>query len=59
MSRPAVFFDRDNTLIANSEYLGEPERVVLLAGAAQAVARCRRLGFATVVVVVTTVSIPR
>lgn len=50
MSRPAVFFDRDNTLIANSEYLGEPERVVLLAGAAQAVARCRRLGFATVIV---------
>lgn len=50
MSRPAVFFDRDNTLIANSEYLGDPERVVLLPGAAQAVARSRRLGFATVVV---------
>jgi histidinol-phosphate phosphatase family protein len=50
MSRPAVFFDRDNTLIANSDYLGEPERVVLLVGAAQAVARSRRLGFATVVV---------
>ncbi len=50
MSRPAVFFDRDNTLIANSDYLGDPNLVELLNGAAQAVARCRRLGFATVVV---------
>lgn len=50
MSRPAVFFDRDNTLIANSDYLGDPEGVVLLNGAAAAVARVRKLGFATVVV---------
>jgi D-glycero-D-manno-heptose 1,7-bisphosphate phosphatase len=50
MSRPAVFFDRDNTLIANSDYLGDPEGVVLIAGAADAVARVRRLGFVTVVV---------
>jgi D-glycero-D-manno-heptose 1,7-bisphosphate phosphatase len=50
MPRPAVFFDRDNTLIANSEYLGDPEQVVLLPGAADAVARVRKLGFATIVV---------
>jgi D-glycero-D-manno-heptose 1,7-bisphosphate phosphatase len=50
MARPAVFFDRDNTLIANGDYLGDPDGVVLLPGAAEAVARVRRLGFATVVV---------
>lgn len=50
MPRPAVFFDRDNTLIVNSEYLGDPNQVELLPGAADAVARARALGFATVVV---------
>jgi D-glycero-D-manno-heptose 1,7-bisphosphate phosphatase len=50
MKRPAVFFDRDNTLIANDGYLGDPEKVVLVEGAADAVARARALGFATVVV---------
>ncbi len=50
MKRPAVFFDRDNTLIANSGYLGEPSGVVLIDGAADAVARARRLGFAIVIV---------
>jgi D,D-heptose 1,7-bisphosphate phosphatase len=48
--RPAVFFDRDNTLIASDGYLGDPSKVVLVNGAAEAVARVRRLGFATVVV---------
>lgn len=50
MKRPAIFFDRDNTLIANDGYLGDPSKVVLLDGAADAVARARSLGFATVVV---------
>ena len=50
MSRPAVFFDRDNTLIANGDYLGDPAGVILIDGAADAVARVRSLGFATVVV---------
>ena len=50
MRRPAVFFDRDNTLIVGNEYLGEPEKVVLVAGAAGAIAKCRSLGFAVVVV---------
>ena len=50
MKRPAVFFDRDNTLIVSDGYLGDPEKVVLMDGAADAVARARQLGFATVIV---------
>jgi D,D-heptose 1,7-bisphosphate phosphatase len=50
MNRPAVFFDRDNTLIVSDGYLGDPAQVRLVSGAADAVARARRLGFATVIV---------
>lgn len=50
MKRPAVFFDRDNTLIANDGYLGDPTGVVLIDGAADAIARARALGYATVVI---------
>jgi len=49
MKRPAVFFDRDNTLIVSDGYLGDPSKVVLVEGAADAVARARALGFAVVV----------
>ena len=49
MKRPAVFFDRDNTLIVSDGYLGDPAKVALVPGAADAVARVRSLGFATVV----------
>jgi D,D-heptose 1,7-bisphosphate phosphatase len=49
MKRPAVFFDRDNTLIANDGYLGDPKGVVLIEGAADAIARARQLGYAAVV----------
>ncbi len=49
MKRPAIFFDRDNTLIASDGYLGNPAEVRLLDGAADAVARARTLGFATVI----------
>lgn len=48
MKRPAVFFDRDNTLIVNEGYLGDPAKVVLVEGAAEAVARVRSLGYAVV-----------
>jgi D-glycero-D-manno-heptose 1,7-bisphosphate phosphatase len=48
--RPAIFFDRDNTLIVGSDYLGDPDDVVLMPGAADAVSRAKALGFATVVV---------
>lgn len=49
MKRPAVFFDRDNTLIVSDGYLGDPSKVVLVDGAAEIVARVRSLGYAVVV----------
>ena len=49
MKRPAVFFDRDNTLIVSDGYLGDPSKVVLVEGAADLVARVRSLGYAAVV----------
>ncbi|HWE92970.1 MAG TPA: HAD family hydrolase [Tepidisphaeraceae bacterium] len=49
MKRPAVFFDRDNTLIATDGYLGDPAGVVLVSGAAEAVARVRALGYSAVI----------
>jgi D-glycero-D-manno-heptose 1,7-bisphosphate phosphatase len=49
MKRPAVFFDRDNTLIVNDGYLGDPSKVVLVEGAADIIARVRSLGYAVVV----------
>ena len=49
MKRPAVFFDRDNTLIVSDGYLGNPAKVRLIEGAADAVARARSIGYATVV----------
>jgi D-glycero-D-manno-heptose 1,7-bisphosphate phosphatase len=50
MTRPALFFDRDNTLIIGNDHLGDPAKVVLVSGAADAVARARAMGYATVVV---------
>ena len=50
MPRPAVFFDRDNTLIVGTDYLGEPDGVKLVPGAAAAVARANHLGYSVVVV---------
>jgi D-glycero-D-manno-heptose 1,7-bisphosphate phosphatase len=45
MKRPAVFFDRDNTLIVSDGYLGDPSKVVLMEGAADAIAKARQYGF--------------
>jgi D,D-heptose 1,7-bisphosphate phosphatase len=50
MKRPAVFFDRDNTLIISDGYLGNPAEVKLIDGAADAVARARQMGFAAVTI---------
>ena len=47
---PAVFLDRDGTLIEERAYLHRPEEVRLLAGAAAAVTRLRQAGYACVVV---------
>jgi histidinol-phosphate phosphatase family protein len=48
--RPAVFLDRDGTLIADVPYVGDPAQVRLLPGSADAVQRLRRAGFACIVV---------
>jgi histidinol-phosphate phosphatase family protein len=52
VSRPpaAVLFDRDGTLVVDVPYNGDPERVELVPGAREAVARLRRAGVPTGVV---------
>ena len=48
--RPAVFFDRDGTLIDDEHYLSDPARVRLRSGAARAVGRAREAGLTTIIV---------
>ncbi len=48
--RPAVFLDRDGTLIEDAHYLADPDGVVLIDGAVDALARLRAAGLALVVV---------
>jgi D,D-heptose 1,7-bisphosphate phosphatase len=48
--QPAIFLDRDGTLIEHVHYLADPKRVRLIAGAADALRRFRRGGFARVLV---------
>lgn len=49
-SRPAVFLDRDGTIITDPGYLRDPALVVLLHGAGPAIARLNRAGLLVVVV---------
>jgi D-glycero-D-manno-heptose 1,7-bisphosphate phosphatase len=49
-ARPAVFLDRDGTLIELVHHLTDPAEVALIPGAAGAVRRLRQAGFAAVVV---------
>jgi D-glycero-D-manno-heptose 1,7-bisphosphate phosphatase len=46
--RPAVFLDRDGTVIFDRHYLADPEGVELLPGAGEAVARLNAAGFAVI-----------
>jgi len=48
--KPAVFLDRDGTLIELVHYLADPALVRLIPGAAAAVRRLRQAGFACLVV---------
>lgn len=48
--RPAVFLDRDGTINEEVEYLSDPEQMVLIPGAAAAVARLNARGIPVVVV---------
>ena len=49
-SRPAVFVDRDGTLIEEGSYLSDPDGVVLVPRAAEAIKALREAGFAVVIV---------
>ena len=48
--KPAVFLDRDGTLIAEVGHLGDPDGVAILSGVPDAVRRLRGAGFVLVVV---------
>ena len=48
--RPAIFLDRDGTVIEHVHYLCDPALVQLLPGVAKALIRFRRAGFARVLV---------
>ena len=49
-ARGAVFLDRDKTIVADPGYLHKPEDVLLLPGAAEAVATLQRGGWPLVIV---------
>lgn len=48
--RPAVFLDRDGTIIAERSYLADPDQVELVPGATDAMHRLRDAGYALVIV---------
>ena len=50
MSKPAVFLDRDGTIIRDTEYLRDPEQLELLPGAGHAIRRLNDAGWPVVVV---------
>jgi histidinol-phosphate phosphatase family protein len=50
VQRPAVFLDRDGTLIEHVPYLSDPASVRVLPGAAEAVKKLRRAGLAVVLI---------
>ena len=50
MAKPAAFLDRDGTIIEDTRYLHDPEKVKLLPGAAQAIKRLNDAGLLVVVV---------
>lgn len=49
-ARPAVFLDRDGTIIKQVHHLADPTLVELIPGAARGIRELRRAGFACVVV---------
>jgi D-glycero-D-manno-heptose 1,7-bisphosphate phosphatase len=49
-AKPAIFLDRDGTLNEEVDFLSDPEQLVLIPGAAAAVARLNALGIPVVVV---------
>lgn len=49
-SRPAVFLDRDGTIIEDTHFVASPDDARLMHGAAAGIARLNRAGYAVVVV---------
>ena len=49
-TRPAVFLDRDGTINEDRGYIGDPDDVVLIKGAAEAIRRLNGLGIPVVVI---------
>ncbi len=49
-NRAALFLDRDGVIVEDTRYLGRPENLRMLPGAADAIARCNALGIPVVVV---------
>jgi HAD superfamily hydrolase (TIGR01662 family) len=50
MSTPAVFFDRDGTLMEEVHYCGDPAQVRLYAGVPEGLRRLKQAGFRTFIV---------
>lgn len=50
MSRPAVFLDRDGTIIRDFHYMGKPHQVELIAGVGAAIRRLNDAGLPVIVV---------
>jgi len=48
--RPAVFFDRDGTLIEEAHYCGDPDRVKILPGVPEALQRLKQAGYLVFVI---------
>ena len=48
--RPAVFLDRDGTIITDAGYIDDPKKVELIPGAATAIARLKGAGYLAVIV---------
>jgi D-glycero-D-manno-heptose 1,7-bisphosphate phosphatase len=50
MSAPAVFFDRDGTLMEEAHYCGDPAQVRVYAGVSAGLGKLKRAGFRTFIV---------
>ncbi|MDP9003158.1 MAG: HAD family hydrolase [Verrucomicrobiota bacterium] len=49
-TRPAIFLDRDGTLMREVDYCGDPAHVEVFPGAADALARLKRSGYKLVII---------
>lgn len=50
MTSPAIFLDRDGTIIENRHYISDPDDIVLLPGASEAIRVLAKAGFKIVLV---------